>query len=72
MEIIWSSPTSGTKYSFGQCFCFLPPENTKTQKIFSHFHGVRNRNIDQKWVSEEILYFNILRHYAKQKFYSKD
>ena len=61
MEIIWSSPTSGTKYSFGQFLCFLLPKNTKTQKIFSYFHGVRNKNIDQKWV----LYETIILQYSQ-------
>ena len=67
MEIIWSSPTSDTKYSFGQCFCFLPPENTKTQNIFSYFHGVRNRNIDQKWVSYETIILQYSQALCKAK-----
>ena len=67
MGIIWSIPTSGTKYSFGQCFYFLPTENTKTHFFSSYFHGVRNRNIDQKWVSYETIILQYSQALSKAK-----
>ena len=37
---------------FGQCFHFLPPENTRKSKVFWCFQRVWKGNIGQKWVND--------------------